>query len=68
MLCGKCLRSFRRQYIRFVAVAFDYRSTWFTASEKITWIVFIALLFSVNAGIRIPVGVLMNKAVTGIVR
>ena len=29
---------------------FDYRSTWFTVSEKITWIYFfIALLFSVNA-------------------
>ena len=35
--------------------AFDYRSTWFTVSEKITWIYFfIALLFSVG-------NVLMNK-------
>ena len=30
--------------------AFDYHSTWFIVSEKITWIYFfIALLFSVNA-------------------
>lgn len=43
--------------------AFDYRSTWFTVSEKITWIYFfIALLFSVNAVVLNSVGnVLMNK-------
>ena len=42
--------------------AFDYRSTWFTASEKITWIYFfIALLFSVNAVLNSVGNVLMNK-------
>lgn len=42
--------------------AFDYRSTWFTVSEKITWIYFfIALLFSVNAVLNSVGNVLMNK-------
>ena len=42
--------------------AYDYRSTWFTASEKITWIYFfIALLFSVNAVLNSVGNVLMNK-------
>lgn len=41
---------------------FDYRSTWFTVSEKITWIYFfIALLFSVNAVLNSVGNVLMNK-------
>ena len=39
-----------------------YRSTWFTVSEKITWIYFfIALLFSVNAVLNSVGNVLMNK-------
>ena len=42
--------------------AFDYRSTWFTVSEKITWIYFfIALLFSVNA-------VLQNRPMKGFIQ
>ena len=42
--------------------AFDYRSTWFTVSEKITWIYFfIALLFSVNAILNSVGDVLMSK-------
>ena len=42
--------------------AFDYRSTWFVISEKITWVYFfIALLFSVNAVLNSVGNVLMNK-------
>lgn len=42
--------------------AFDYHSTWFIVSEKITWIYFfIALLFSVNAILNSVGDVLMSK-------